>query len=248
MTETTIDLLVIAAHPDDAELAVGGTLLLAKQQGLRTAVVDLTRGELSSRGDLATRARETQRASELLELDHRENLGLADGHVRDSDDARVKLADVVRRLRPKFMLAPWKEDLHPDHAGAGWLAERTWYLCGVGRFAPGAAPYRPGGLGFYMCHTPFAASAVVDVTSVWDRKLEVIRCYASQFGEALGGAVAAGLPRTKISQPHFLAAIEGRARDHGLLAGCVFGEPLRWEYPVLLRDLGESFAGGGGTK
>ncbi|MGE3164223.1 MAG: bacillithiol biosynthesis deacetylase BshB1 [Planctomycetota bacterium] len=234
----SVDLLVVGAHPDDAELAVGGTLLRAKREGLRTAVVDLTRGELSSRGDLVTRAAETRRATEILALDHRENLELPDGAVRDSDPARARLADAIRRLRPRFVLAPWKEDLHPDHAGAGWLTERTWYLCGVGKFAAGTEPFRPRGLGFYMCHTPFAATAVVDVTSVWERKLEAVRCYASQFGEALGAPPVAGLPPTKISQPHFLAAIEGRARDHGLLAGCVFGEPLRWEYPVLLGGVG----------
>lgn len=225
------DLLVVAAHPDDAELAVGGTLLLAKSLGHRTAVVDLTRGELSSRGDLETRARETAAATELLGLDHRENLGLPDGGVRDEHAAREKLVDVIRRLRPRLVLAPWKEDLHADHAGAGLLAERSWYLSGVGKFAAGAAPYRPQQVGWYMCHTPFDCTAIVDVTPVWERKREVVACYASQFF-----APDAKGPQTKISNPNFMAAVEGRSREYGLMVGCEFGEPIRWEFPARLSD------------
>lgn len=226
-----IDLLVIAAHPDDAEMTVGGTLLVARRLGYRTAVVDLTRGELSSRGDLETRARETAAATELLGLAARENLDLPDGGVRDAHEARLRLVGAIRRLRPKLMLAPWKGDLHPDHAGAGLLAERCWYLCGVGKFAPTEAPYRPHLLGFYACHTPIEATAIVDVTPVWEQRLAVMRCYASQFHDDQASG-----PATKIAQPHFLAALEGRARDLGMRAGCEFGEGLRWEVPALLAD------------
>ena len=228
----TADLLVIAAHPDDAELSVGGTLLLAKAKGYRTAIVDLTRGELSSRGDLETRARETDAATELLGLDHRENLGLPDGDVRDTHEAREKLVAAIRRLRPRLVLAPWKEDLHADHAGAGLLAERSWYLCGVGKFSPGEPPHRPHQVGWYICHTPFDASAVVNVSSVWEQKRKVIDCYQSQFFDS---ANYDG-PKTKISSPNFMAAIEGRARDYGLMVGCEFGEPIRWEFPPRLDD------------
>ncbi|MEM7167522.1 MAG: bacillithiol biosynthesis deacetylase BshB1 [Planctomycetota bacterium] len=227
----TVDLLVVAAHPDDAELAVGGTLLVAKQHGQTTAVVDLTRGELSSRGDLETRGRETAAATELLGLDHRENLDLPDGGVRDDHEARQRLVAAIRRLRPRLVLAPWKEDLHADHAGAGLLLERAWYLCGVGKFAAGDEPYRPELIGWYMCHTAFEATAVTDVSSVWARKQEVVACYGSQFfaPDATG-------PKTKISNPNFMAAVEGRAREWGLRVGCEFGEPLRWEYPPRLTD------------
>lgn len=230
MDDCQADLLVIAAHPDDAELSVGGTLLRAREQGMRTAIVDLTRAELSSRGDLDTRARETQRATEILGLQHRENLGLPDGAVRDTPEARALLVKAVRRIRPRMVLAPWKHDLHADHAAAGELAERTRYLGGVGKFAAGDPPHRPAVLAFYMCHTPFEASVVVDVASVWERKQEAVRAFESQFDQGSG-------PPTKISSPHFLAAVEGRDRYYGMVAGAEFGEPLRWEYPVLLGDL-----------
>ena len=226
-----VDLLVIAAHPDDAELSVGGTLLVAADLGYRTAVIDLTRGELSSRGDLETRAQETARASEILDLAHRENLDLADGRVRDDHVARERLADAVRRLRPTTVLAPWKEDLHPDHAGAGLLVERTWYLLGVGKFAVGEAPYRPPLLAYYMLHTPFVPSVVIDITDAFERKCDAVRAYGSQLH-----AEGSTQPRTRISEPHFLAGLEGRARDYGLMVGCEFGEPLRWEWPPRIAD------------
>ncbi|MCI0652479.1 MAG: bacillithiol biosynthesis deacetylase BshB1 [Planctomycetes bacterium] len=226
-----IDLLVVAAHPDDAELGIGGTLLVAKRLGYRTGIIDLSRGELSSRGDPATRAAETEAASRLLELDHRENFGLPDGAIRDDDRARALLAGAIRRLRPRVLLAPWREDLHADHAGAGLLVERTHYLGGAGKFAPGGEPHRAHVVGYYMHHTPFVPSIVIDITAVWQRRLEVMRAYRSQFHqEGVSG------PATKISQPHFPLALEGRARHYGFMAGCEFGEPIRWELPPLVAD------------
>ncbi len=239
MSNDKLDLLVVAAHPDDAELAIGGSILLAKEQGLKVGIVDCTRGELSSRGDLQTRAIETQNASELMGLDFRENLGLSDGDLNDTKEAREKLVDCIRRTKPHMVLAPWKEDLHPDHAGAGKLLERAFYLSGIGKFAAGQAPSRPVQMGFYMCHTDFPPSAIVDVSAHWDRKVEVVRAYQSQFHQQGKDG-----PKTKISSPDFLQAIEGRARHYGLLAGAKFGEPIIWQAPIQLTRLGHVFSGG----
>jgi bacillithiol biosynthesis deacetylase BshB1 len=237
----SIELLVVAAHPDDAEICVGGSLLIARERGLRTAVVDLTRGELSSRGDPETRRAETDRATALLGLTYRANLDLGDGAVRDTDAARRALVGEIRELRPRVVLAPWPDDLHPDHAGAGELVHRTYYLTGVHRFAPGKArAYRPAALGFYMGHTPFEPSVVVDISAVWERKLEVIRAYASQFHRP----GVAGAP-TKISRPDFPAFLEGRAREHGLRAGVEFGEPIRWLDPPAVADPASWIVGSG---
>ncbi|MFN0059520.1 MAG: bacillithiol biosynthesis deacetylase BshB1 [Planctomycetota bacterium] len=233
-----VDLLVIAAHPDDAEIGAGGILLLLRKQGFRTGVLDLTHGELSSRGDLATRARETATATQLLDLSWRGQLDCGDGRVRDTDAARAQLVGVVRELRPQVVLAPWKDDWHPDHAGAGQLALRSWYLCGVGKYAPGAPPFRPARLGYYMCHDIFEPSIVVDVGAVWEQKMLAVRAFASQFFQP---GVAG--PPTKISSPHFLAAIEGRAREFGTHAGAEFGEPLRWERAPLVRSGAELLGG-----
>ena len=254
MSLAPIDLLVIAAHPDDAELCLGGTLLVAKERGLRTAVVDLTRGELSSNGDPETRAKETDAASALMNLDYRSNLDLGDGTIRDRDDARVALVGEIRKLRPRVVLAPWRDDLHPDHAGAGELAYRTHYLTGVKNFAPGPdAAYRPPQLGYYMGHTPFEPSVVVDISDVFERKLELMAAYASQFYQA-----GTEQTPTKIANPEFLRFVEGRAREYGVRAGVALGEPIRWQDPPAVADpaswivapglAAEPPSGGGGAR
>ena len=113
-----LDLLVIAAHPDDAEISIGGTILATLAGGHRVGIVDLTRGELSSRGTPDIRAQETAAATEVLGVQFRTCLGLPDGSVRDTDEAREALVEVIRQTRPRVLLAPWRDDLHPDHAGA----------------------------------------------------------------------------------------------------------------------------------
>ena len=123
-----LDLLVIAAHPDDAEIAIGGTILATLSAGHRVGIVDLTRGELSSRGTPHLRAEETAAATEILGVQFRTCLDLPDGAVRDTDDAREKLVEVIRHTRPRVLLAPWRDGLHHAHAGAGLLAYRSLYL------------------------------------------------------------------------------------------------------------------------
>ncbi|MBA4683710.1 MAG: bacillithiol biosynthesis deacetylase BshB1 [Planctomycetes bacterium] len=224
-----LDLLVVAAHPDDAEISIGGTILATLASGHRVGIVDLTRGELSSRGTPELRAQETAAATEVLGIDYRVCLDLPDGSVRDTDEAREKLVAVVRHTRPRVMLAPWRDDLHPDHAGAGLLAYRSLYLGGV-KMYPGGTPaetqHRPATLGYYMCHTPFDPSVIVDVTDHWARKCEAVQCYASQFHQPGKDG-----PPTKISRPEFMLAVEGRARDLGGRVGVEFGEALKWQDP-----------------
>jgi bacillithiol biosynthesis deacetylase BshB1 len=224
-----LDLLVVAAHPDDAEISIGGTILSTLAAGHRVGIVDLTRGELSSRGTPELRAEETAAATEVLGVHFRACLDLPDGSVRDTDAAREKLVSVIRHTRPRVMLAPWRDDLHPDHAGAGLLAYRSLYLGGV-KMYPGGVPaeiqHRPATLGYYMCHTPFEPSVIVDVSEHWSRKCEAVQCYASQFHQPDQDG-----PPTKISRPGFMKAVEGRARDLGGRVGVEFGEALRWQDP-----------------
>ena len=233
--ENGIDLAVIAAHPDDAELNVGGILARTKRLGHRTAVIDLTRGELSSRGTLESRATETARATEILGLDARVQLELPDGEVRDTHEARERLVRAIRDLRPKVLLAPWRDDLHPDHAGAGELAWRALYPSGITKFAGGeGAPWRPRLFGYYPGHIYVTPAVIVDVTEDWDTKIEAGRAYRTQFDSA----VQPEGPPTKISQPGFMASVEGRAREFGNLVGTTFGEGVVWrELPPLVDDL-----------
>lgn len=230
-----LDVLVIAAHPDDAEISVGGTMLRLIDAKKRVGIVDLTRGELGTRGTLADRERETAAASRLLGIHHRENLGLPDGRVEVSVAAREALARVIRRWRPRVVLAHHMEDLHPDHAACGRLAREAWYLAGLQRLAEpphdvaGAPPaHRPARLFHYLAHVPFEPTFVVDVDAVWARKVELIRCYASQL--APGGPGDEG--RHLLFGADILARAETKARFFGERIGCRHGEPLWHQGPL----------------
>lgn len=230
-----LDLLVVAAHPDDAEISVGGTLLLAERAGRRAGVIDLTRGELGTRGTRADRDGEAQRASALLGLAERRNLGLPDGRVQVTLEAREALARALRELRPSLVLAHHADDLHPDHAAAGRLAREAWYLSGLQRLAEqdgGPPAARPRRLMSFMSHVPFEPTLVVDVTPVWERKVEVVRCYASQLEPA----------HERDRGEHFLfgadilARMETKARAWGERIGVRYGEPLLALGPLACSD------------
>lgn len=220
-----LDAVVIGAHPDDAEISLGGTILRLVDAGKKVGIVDLTHGEMGTRGTQEDRDREAGAASAALGIAARVNLGLPDGRVQVTVEAREALARHLRAWRPTTVFAQHVEDLHPDHVACGRLAREAWYLAGLKRLAEldgedGA--HRPPRLYHYMGHLPFDPSLVVDVTSVWERKLEVIRCYASQLepqGDDDRGE-------------HFLfgadvlVRAETKARAYGERIGVPYGEPL----------------------
>jgi len=233
-----VDLLVIAAHPDDAEMAAGGLIAKTAAAGRRVGIVDLTRGELGSRGTPEEREREAAAASEVLGVAVRENLGLPDGGVTESLENRRLVVDAIRRHRPTLVIAPWLEDAHPDHAAAGRLAESAMYPAGFANYDTGTEPYRAACLAHCMHHYPFEPSFVVDVSDVWERKMEAIRCYGSQLHEeGVDG------PVTNISRPDFLDRFEGRFRHYGFQIGAAWGEPFWMRRPVPLPDPLAAFGG-----
>lgn len=184
---TPVDLLAIGAHRDDVELTCGGTLLRAAGQGYRTAVVDLTAGEMGTRGSAALRGEEAERAAAVLGLAVRENLGLPDAGITNTPETREALARVIRRLRPRVVLAPALQGRHPDHGVAAQLVRDACFVAGLAKIAPDLPPHRPTkvvhALTYRQDHV--APSFLVDVTDVFERKLEAIRCYGSQFDEAI---------------------------------------------------------------
>lgn len=230
-----LDALAIAAHPDDAEISLGGTLLMLAARGLRVGVCDLTRGEMGTRGTAADRERETAAASELLQLALRENLGLPDGRVQVTVEARERLAGLLRRTAPEVVFAHHVEDLHPDHAACGKLAREAWYLAGLQRLANeqgGGPARRPPRLFHFSGHLPFEPSVVVDIDAVWERKVELIRCYASQIEPA--GAADRG--QHFLFGADVLARAETKARYWGERIGRRYGEPLLHVGPLPIRD------------
>ena len=226
-----LDALVLAAHPDDAEISMGGTILRMVDAGHRVGVLDLTRGEMGTRGTQEDRQREAERATELMGLAWRESLGLPDGRVVDDVPSREALAGVLRRLQPTIVIAHHAIDLHPDHAACGRLAREAWYLSGLKRLAElsgdGHPPGRPRRLFHFMGHVPFEPTLVVDISEVWERKLEVVRCYASQVQAEEGDNGAHFLFGADI-----LERVHTKARYFGEQIGVAFGEPLLHQGPL----------------
>lgn len=226
-----VDVLAIGAHPDDVEIACGGTVLNVTRAGGSVALVDLTAGELATNGTPDERSKEAADASRVLGLAARENLGLPDGGLHDDDAQRAAVAAAIRRYRPRILLAPYHDDDHPDHAAAGRLAIAANFLAGVGGFDRGASErHRAGAIFFYMMHQRFTPDLIIDVSDVYDEKLRSIECYRSQLASE-------GAEKTNIASADFLERIRARNRYYGEAIGARFGEPLASQHPPGLVDV-----------
>lgn len=185
-----IDLLAIFAHRDDAELGCGGTLAKAARKGYHVGILDLTQGEMGTRGSAEIRAAEAQRAAKVLGAVVRENLELPDAGIVNDPATREKLARAIRRLQPKVVIAPALEGRHPDHRIAGQLARDACFVAGLAKVAPDTPKHRP--LKILHCMTYrqdyIRPTFVVDVSDDFETKLEAVRCYESQFA----GVIQAG--------------------------------------------------------
>ena len=252
-----LDALAVGPHPDDVELACGGTLALLAAAGRRVGIVHLTRGEAATRGTVEERRAEAEAAAGLLGAATLDFLDCGDGELatgRGEEDALIAL---VRRYRPEVVFGPPPADRHPDHGRGHALAAAACFYAGLagrrldaGRFGADAAcaPHRPAAFFHYMQHDSFEPSFVVDVSSVWETKTAALACYASQLqvpaGWTQGDAPAATGPPTKVATRGFGLAIEGRARHFGLLVGAEFGEPFGSRLPLAVRDPLEVLPGG----
>jgi len=217
-----IDVLLFGAHPDDVEWGVGGTMLLLQAKSVSFAIVDLTNGEMGSRGTPEERKIEAGQAARFLGAGGRENLNLPDCGLIDSPENRRLIASAVRRHRPKIVLAPLWEDRHPDHAAAGLIVRNSPLYCALKNPGDPNPPHKPGAFMFYPLHKFEQPSFVVDTTEVFPQKLELLRIYASQFAPSVGD---------------YLFALESRDRYFGLQAGVRFGEALISDRPLPLNGL-----------
>jgi bacillithiol biosynthesis deacetylase BshB1 len=236
-----LDVLALAAHPDDVELCAGGTMCLLADQGYRTGIVDFTRGEMGTRGTPEGRLAEAARAAEILGLAARENLGLPDGHLSNTPEARAKLIRLVRRYRPHVVLATAPECRHPDHEAATRFATDALFYGGLAKLETAEedgtpqAPWRPHHVLHYMQSLPFEPTFVVDVTDVWDRRIAALQAFESQF---FNPGYESDEPETFVSNPAFFAWVEARARTYGYRVGATYGEPFLYRHgPVGVTDL-----------
>ncbi len=221
------DVVAVGAHPDDVELGCGGMLARLAASGRRVGIVDLSAGEMASRGSVAQRRAEAERAAEDLGAAWRTCLELPDAGLAAHDPAQqAAVVAALRRATPRAILMHHGGDSHPDHRQAARLVEQACFLAGVGRLWPElGAPWRPTLLlAFPGPRQLLAPQLVVDVTAWYDAKRAAVAAHASQFEGGWEGA--AGAPPTHLSSGYFLAAVEGRDRAAGNLIGCEFGEGL----------------------
>ena len=230
---TTIDVLAIAAHRDDAELTCGGTLIKAARQGHRTGIVDLTQGEMGTRGSAATRAAEATAAAAVLGLSVRENLGLPDAGITNTPDTRRALAAIIRRLKPRVVIAPAPGGRHPDHHVAAQLVRDACFVAGLAKIEPAFPPHRPRKILHTMTYREdfVKPTFVVDITDEFETKLKAIQCYGSQFDGALqaGEVYPNGEPLYDV--------IRHQAAHYGTLIRCQYGEPYLTNETMRVDDL-----------
>jgi len=224
-----LDVLVIAPHPDDAELGMGGAILKLKGEGSRVGILDLTDGEPTPHGSPSVRAAETEAATKVLGIDWRENLGLQNRCLEATLEARQQLAGVIRRTRPKWLFAPYWEDAHPDHVAATELVEAARFWAKLTKSdIPGNPCYPERIYNYYCVHLKLAPQPafVLDISEHWEKKLAAIRCFQSQF--------IAG--RTQ-EPPTFLDRLRDEAAYWGKTIGVPFGEPFACREPIGLESM-----------
>jgi bacillithiol biosynthesis deacetylase BshB1 len=226
-----LDLLAIAAHPDDVEQTCGGTLIKAAEAGYRTGVLDLTAADMGTRGSPEVRLREAETAARHMLLAWRGNLRMPDARLENTLAARMSLAAEIRRLRPRVAIVPYWEARHPDHYRAGEMAYEACFLAGLRKLDPSAEPHRPFKIVYASLYANVAPTFVVDISAQFDRRMEALLSYESQYGA--GGEASDVFPDPAEIRER-LAAV---ARFYGNLIGVRYGEPFVVKETMRVDDL-----------
>jgi len=224
-----LDILIVAPHPDDAELGMGGAICRFLEEGLRVGVLDLTDGEPTPHGSPQIRARETSAATEVLGLSWRENLGLPNRSLEATIAARHRLAGVFRQQRPRWLFTPYWIDAHPDHVAATQLVEAARFWAKFSKSDLPGAPHHPQRIYNYYCvHLKLnpQPAFVLDISDYWEKKLRAIECYESQF--------ITGRPT---EPPTFLDRLGDEAAYWGKTIGVRYGEPFTCREPIGVRSM-----------
>nr|WP_299416172.1 bacillithiol biosynthesis deacetylase BshB1 [uncultured Emticicia sp.] len=233
-----LDLVVLAAHPDDAEMSCGGTIASAIAQGKKVGIIDFTRGELGTRGTPEIRAAESAAASNILQISARENLGFRDGFFKNDEDHQMKLIAALRRYQPDVVLANAIEDRHPDHGKGAALAVDSCFYSGlrmIQTFNFDGKPqnaWRPKAVYHYIQDRFIKPDLVVDISSFWDKKEASIRAYKSQFHDPNSTE-----PESYLTSPEFLDFLKARSQEMGHMIGSSYGEGYTKTKPIGIKDL-----------
>jgi bacillithiol biosynthesis deacetylase BshB1 len=229
-----LDVLIFAAHPDDAELGMGGTIAKLTKNNFKVGIVDLTKGELGTRGTAESRQREAFNAGITLKIALRENLEIPDGDIKNTKENLMKVILEIRRYKPKLVFAPYFNDRHPDHIDASNLIKRAMFSTGLAKIKTfdKEVPqnhYRPSKLFYYMQSYSFDPTFILDISDSFDLKMKAVECYGSQFHDPKSKE-----PETFISRPEFINYIKSRAEFYGFAIHKTYGEPFFCEEKIEL--------------
>jgi bacillithiol biosynthesis deacetylase BshB1 len=227
-----LDILVFAAHPDDAELSMGGTIAKLANNNIKVGIIDLTRGELGTRGSAELRQKEAFNAAITLKVALRENLELPDGNIQNTKENLMKIIVEIRKFRPKLMFAPYFNDRHPDHIETSNLIKRAMFSTGLSKIKTfdkevPQTHYRLEKLFYYMQTYTFDPTFIVDISETFDQKMKAVECFSSQFHDPNSKE-----PETFISRPEFLNYIKSRAEFFGFSISKTYGEPFFCEEKI----------------
>jgi N-acetylglucosamine malate deacetylase 1 len=234
----SVDIIFFGAHPDDVELSCGGTVAKSVKDGLRVGIVDLTRGEMGTRGTPQTRKREAASAAKALGATFRQQLDFQDGNLQTGREQELEIIELLRRWRPSLVVGPYPDDRHPDHTRTGRIVTEASFYAGLKSLETGLPAHRPQTVLYYLQNYMFTPSFVVDVTKHWKTKMRSVAAYKSQFYDPNSKE-----PTTFISDPKFLDMIDARGRHFGALIGASYGEAFVTKQPPRIDDLIGAYAG-----
>lgn len=226
----TVDAVAIVAHRDDAEQTCGGTLLKLAEAGYRTGILDLTAGEMGTRGTAEQRAREAAEAARLLRVEWRETLGLPDARIENTYENRLKVAAKIRTLRPQILFLPYWQGRHPDHYTASTLGYEACFLAGLRKLALEGEPHRPRKIIYCTLYYDVRPTFVVDISEQFERRMQALLSYHSQYDDQEAGKDL--FP----SQADLRARVEAMARFYGMMVGVKYGEPFLLKEVLLVSD------------
>ncbi len=233
-----INILAIGAHPDDVELSCAGTLLVHQKRGFTTGIIDLTRGEMGTRGTPEQRQEEATASAKILGLTARENLGLDDSFFENNKENQLKMVQMIRKYQPDFVISTAQYDRHPDHGRAALLTEEACFLSGLKKVETFSGsgeeqkPWRPKRLFSAIQSTSLTPDFFVDISEVMEERMQAIRAYKSQFFDPNSKE-----PQTYISRPEFMEMISARAQEYGHRIQVKYAEGFRTKHPLGVKDL-----------
>ncbi|HVR38824.1 MAG TPA: bacillithiol biosynthesis deacetylase BshB1 [Thermoanaerobaculia bacterium] len=233
-----VDAIFFAAHPDDTELSAGGTVAKFVRDGRAVGMVDLTRGEMGTRGTAATRKREAANSAKILGASFREQLDFGDGALRTGRDEELQIIEILRVCKPRLVFVSYPDERHPDHERAGRVVTDASFYAGLRALDTGRPAHRPQAVVYYLQNYPIPPTFVVDVTATWKTKTRAIAAFKSQFHDPKSKE-----PATVLSDPKFLEMINARGKHYGALIGAKYGEAFVTKQPPKVSDVIAAYDG-----